>query len=954
MTIYGSTCYTVVVKHVRMCSRTVTFCKMQVLVTIQTSAIRFRLVLDQFSITFYEKVLKIICNIRVTSCTMMSELHMAENDIQQITYLLSHSASSFDSETLFQEVPASMGNLTNLVYLTLDKNRIEAVPAKEVPASMGNLTNLVYLTLDKNRIEAVPAKIAECSKLTILTIRENLIAELPEEISNIASLRVFDIACNRLQNLPGSYRNLNLTALWLSDNQSKALVDLQDDRLADGTVVLVNYLIPQAYPEEDDESEAAYESDSGTEEDAPATNYRESKIMFEHVKLGDGGGGLLRHPTPTPKQLNKMKNQRASWLNAQQEGAAAAGPNRPAPHPPAAEDAESVEEYDESPDERPTSPLLQNGFNMGTSDGVYDNRGGAAPHDGAGERGCVVYVRAEPGSWNALQSPLLHCRATPPVAVAYAKPGRYFYCRRCRNGSTLSQLGTISLLLANLYQISVPVEKIIASIMRFPASLEDLLITGTTTLNNYQCTCGEDNSIDHAISCKLGGFVNYRHDNVRDFIAKELSTVCLDTKAEPHLLNVRGTSLPAGTITADGARLDIRTRGLWSSMDCTYFDVRIFNPRVKSNANQSIQKTYEKHETEKKKAYLQRVLQVEKAVFTPLVMSTSGGLGREFKNTLKQLANRKSKQDCVRYLRLRLSFAMAAPPLLKISDAIGFFCEKKLVQLSVPLDMRCRSCARVFNSSFMRTCSICQVSPSSVLLALSPYFNKIGHNGRTKSSMAYANCNLSTELKMKQFGRVTTKKYCVILNDWDWNIEFCCKTRRKLLQLSFIMSQNLKSKDAIVFTQFAIYQSQSFKITHSAVTSRLDTASLCVSLFPLFSSLQLSLSLSLSLSSLSLSIYLSPILLCLSQSLPIQWQFGLVWFGSLSRPGAMLSCSSCAVVEGTTMTPSASGRVCLLMAMHLRPVVMFSYDECQSSGHFSSIHQVSAVVNFVKRLFQFP
>eukprot|EP00116_Pleurobrachia_bachei_P003439 sb/3463701/ len=45
------------------------------------------------------------------------------------------------------------------------------------------------------------------------------------------------------------------------------------------------------------------------------------------------------------------------------------------------------------------------------------------------------------------------------------------------------------------------------------------------------------------------------------------------------------------------------------------------------------------------------------------------------------------------------------------------------------------------------------------------------------------------------------------------NIEFFCKTSRKLLQLSFIMSQNLKSKDAIVFTQFAIYQSQSFKIT---------------------------------------------------------------------------------------------------------------------------------------------
>ena len=40
-----------------------------------------------------------------------------------------------------------------------------------------------------------------------------------------------------------------------------------------------------------------------------------------------------------------------------------------------------------------------------------------------------------------------------------------------------------------------------------------------------------------------------------------------------------------------------------------------------------------------------------------------------------------------------------------------------------------------------------------------------------------------------------------------------CKARRKLLQLSFIVSQNLKSKDVTVFTQFAIYQSQSFKIT---------------------------------------------------------------------------------------------------------------------------------------------
>ena len=43
------------------------------------------------------------------------------------------------------------------------------------------------------------------------------------------------------------------------------------------------------------------------------------------------------------------------------------------------------------------------------------------------------------------------------------------------------------------------------------------------------------------------------------------------------------------------------------------------------------------------------------------------------------------------------------------------------------------------------------------------------------------------------------------------------KAMRKMLQLIFIVSQNLKSKDVTVFTQFAIYQSQSFKITQYMV-----------------------------------------------------------------------------------------------------------------------------------------
>ena len=192
-----------------------------------------------------------------------------------------------------------------------------------------------------------------------------------------------------------------------------------------------------------------------------------------------------------------------------------------------------------------------------------------------------------------------------------------------------------------------------------------------------KCACGEENTIDHLISCKLGGFVCFRHNNVRDLIGHELNKVCIDTKIEPHLLNVRGANLPAGTITADGARLDISSKSFWSDMDSIYFDVRIFNPRITSNSNQSIAKTYEKHEREKKTAYLHRVLEVEKSSFTPLVMSTTGGLGREFNKTLKQLAEKKAKKtgysydQCIRYLRLRLSFAMVRSVTISIRGHRG-------------------------------------------------------------------------------------------------------------------------------------------------------------------------------------------------------------------------------------------------------------------------------------------
>ena len=57
-------------------------------------------------------------------------------------------------------------------------------------------------------------------------------------------------------------------------------------------------------------------------------------------------------------------------------------------------------------------------------------------------------------------------------------------------------------------------------------------------------------------------------------------------------------------------------------------------------------------------------------------MATTGGLGREFARFVKHLAEEKSKsgnryEDCIRYIRLRLSFAMVRSVTLSLRGYRG-------------------------------------------------------------------------------------------------------------------------------------------------------------------------------------------------------------------------------------------------------------------------------------------
>ena len=70
-----------------------------------------------------------------------------------------------------------------------------------------------------------------------------------------------------------------------------------------------------------------------------------------------------------------------------------------------------------------------------------------------------------------------------------------------------------------------------------------------------------------------------------------------------------------------------------------HFDVRVFNPNAPTYRNLSLDLCFRRHEGEKRRAYEQRVREVEKGSFTPLVFTTSGGIGKAAKITYKRLAS---------------------------------------------------------------------------------------------------------------------------------------------------------------------------------------------------------------------------------------------------------------------------------------------------------------------------
>ena len=95
-----------------------------------------------------------------------------------------------------------------------------------------------------------------------------------------------------------------------------------------------------------------------------------------------------------------------------------------------------------------------------------------------------------------------------------------------------------------------------------------------------------------------------------------------------------------------------------------YLDVRVLNPFAPSNRSSSLAARYQSHEREKRRRYGQRVQEVERASFVPVVFSATGGAGRAASALLKRIAALSAEKSGEPYamvmalLRCRLGFGL--------------------------------------------------------------------------------------------------------------------------------------------------------------------------------------------------------------------------------------------------------------------------------------------------------
>ena len=145
-----------------------------------------------------------------------------------------------------------------------------------------------------------------------------------------------------------------------------------------------------------------------------------------------------------------------------------------------------------------------------------------------------------------------------------------------------------------------------------------------------------------------------------------LTEICHGVGTEPGLQPVTDERLTKRSANREEeARLDIVAENFWGrDQQRAFFDVRVFNPFALSYRNTSLAQCYRKNELEKRRAYDERIREIEHGSFSPLVFSAAGGMDETAKVVYKRIASQiadkynKPYSKTINWLRCRLSFSL--------------------------------------------------------------------------------------------------------------------------------------------------------------------------------------------------------------------------------------------------------------------------------------------------------
>ena len=180
--------------------------------------------------------------------------------------------------------------------------------------------------------------------------------------------------------------------------------------------------------------------------------------------------------------------------------------------------------------------------------------------------------------------------------------------------------------------------------------------------------CGADFTLAHALSCRKGGLVIMRHNEVRDAIGDLASLVWNKVRREPIIRDADYQSNRTALVA------DIGIRGVWSPQVEALIDFRVIDTDAQSYSGHIPREVIAMAEREKKRKYGD-ACEERHSMFSPFCCSVDGMLGGEAEVFVKLIGENLSLKwdrnysEIMGWIRSRLSFAILRSTILCLRNS---------------------------------------------------------------------------------------------------------------------------------------------------------------------------------------------------------------------------------------------------------------------------------------------